>query len=122
MQSRTKAPGGQTHDSAEQDSEARPCAVSPASWSPVFCEPNQVPGNQGRCVRAVVGAQGTLLPRVALRWVEGSGEQGAGCQALEGNIPAGITFSISCLSLQTETSVAQPQAPAMSSFLFSLDW
>lgn len=40
--------------------------VSPASWSPVFCEPNQVPGNWGRCVRAAVGAQGTLLPRVAL--------------------------------------------------------
>lgn len=36
-------------------------------------------------------------------------------------LPTEITFSISRLSLQTETSVAQPQAPVMSPFLFSLD-
>lgn len=66
--------------------------------------------------------QGTLLPWVGLGWVGGSREQSAGCLALEGNIPAEITFSVSCLSLQTETSVTQPQAPAMSSFLFFLDW
>lgn len=47
-------------------------------------------------------------------------ETGIQLQPLDGTVPTEITFSISCLSFQTETSVAQPQALVMSFFpLFS---
>lgn len=113
------------------------CHGAQRSVNPTRCKNYQGrawAGAGGRGIRtAAVGAPGALLRRgrgtresqrcsASSRGQadsRGSGTWRSGpWKAL---LPTEITFSISRLSLQTETSVAQPQAPVMSPFLFSLD-
>lgn len=112
----------QRRDSAEQESEARPCTVSsPHGGGPVFCEPNQVPGNQGRCARAAVGAPGNPAPEGGPR--VGGGQRGAGRWAPgPGRQHSSWNDIFNFLSEPPNRNICGPApGPAMSSFLFSLD-
>lgn len=122
-----------------------PCSF-PVSRRSAFCEPNQVqelPGagvGGGRRARNQDSSCGSTRgpPTTGGGWGRGTRESqrcGASSRGQADSrgsgtwrsgpwkalLPTEITFSISRLSLQTETSVAQPQAPVMSPFLFSLD-
>lgn len=122
-----------------------PCSTL-TSWHSVFCEHNQVRGTLGQVGVRGVG-QGIRSRSLRQGEHPGNpatiGERQAGCQQRReagpgpsdrwghrrgrghrapaprrAPFPAEMTLSTSRLSLQTETSVTQPQAAVMSPFLF----